>query len=166
MPIRDCPWSDITLTVCRGSHLGSTCSDGGLPGHGLRGEELQLVVVHAEAGQGEEAGEGFGRQVVEGVVGKAQPLDVLKALEGHVGDVDQLVVGQGQQVEEAQLGEGPRLDLLHPVVVDEQLLQGSQSVKRLLSNRGTGRRTWYRVVYDTVPRVILNHPPSPIPKTK
>lgn len=39
-------------------------------------------------------------------------------LKGHVGDVDQLVVCQGEQVEEAKLGEGSGLDLFHSVTVD------------------------------------------------
>lgn len=44
-------------------------------------------------------------------------------LEGHVGDVDQLIVREGEQVEEAQLRESSRLDLLHAVTVDHELLQ-------------------------------------------
>lgn len=44
-------------------------------------------------------------------------------LKGHVGDVDQLVVCQGEQVEEAKLGEGSGLDLFHSVTVDHELLQ-------------------------------------------
>lgn len=43
-------------------------------------------------------------------------------LEGHVGDINQLVVGESQQVEEAELHEGSRLDLLHAVMVQIQLL--------------------------------------------
>lgn len=57
-------------------------------------------------------------------------------LEGHVGDVDQLVVSEGQHVEEAQLCEGSRLDLLHTVVVQMQLLQGGEAVKGLLQQSG------------------------------
>lgn len=53
-------------------------------------------------------------------------------LEGHVGDVNQPVVGESQHVEEAQLCEGSGLDLLHMVVVQMQLLQGGQAVKGLL----------------------------------
>lgn len=40
-------------------------------------------------------------------------------LEGHVGDVNQLVVGESQHVEEAELCEGSRLDLLHAIVVQK-----------------------------------------------
>lgn len=57
-------------------------------------------------------------------------------LEGHVGDVNQLVVGEGQQVEEAQLCEGSRLDLFHTVMVQMQLLQGGEAVKGLLHQSG------------------------------
>lgn len=53
-------------------------------------------------------------------------------LEGHVGDVDQLVVCEGEQVEEAELGESSGLNLLHTVPVDHELLQRGQTVKRLL----------------------------------
>lgn len=44
-------------------------------------------------------------------------------LEGHVGDVDQLIVCDGKQVEEAQLRESSGLDLFHTVTVDHELLQ-------------------------------------------
>ena len=44
-------------------------------------------------------------------------------LEGHVGDVHQLIVRKGEQVEESQLRESSRLDLLHAVTVDHKLLQ-------------------------------------------
>ena len=54
----------------------------GPPGHGLRGEELQLVVVQAEAVQGDQPPEGLHVQVVQRVVAEPQPLDVLQALVG------------------------------------------------------------------------------------
>lgn len=57
-------------------------------------------------------------------------------LEGHVGDVNQLVVGEGQHVEEAELCEGSRLDLLHTVMIQEQLLQGGEAIERLLQQSG------------------------------
>lgn len=44
-------------------------------------------------------------------------------LEGEVGNIDQLVVCEGQQVEETQLGESPRLNFFHAVVVDHKLLE-------------------------------------------
>lgn len=57
-------------------------------------------------------------------------------LEGHVGDVNQLVVGEGQHVEETELGEGSGLDLLHAVMVQMQLFQGGEAVKGLLQQSG------------------------------
>ena len=45
-------------------------------------------------------------------------------LEDHVGDVNQLVVGEDQHVEEAELCEGSRLDFLNAIMVQKQLLQG------------------------------------------
>lgn len=81
-------------------------------------------MVQTEACESEEAGEGLCGQVVEGVVTELQPLDVQQALEGHVGDVHEPVVCKGEQVEGAYLREGPRLDLLHAIVVDQELLQG------------------------------------------
>lgn len=53
-------------------------------------------------------------------------------LKGHVGDVNQLVVGECQHVEEPKLCEGSRLDLLHTVMIQMQLLQGGEAVKGLL----------------------------------
>lgn len=50
-------------------------------------------------------------------------------LEGHVGDVDELVVRDGEQVEEAQLRESPRLDLFHTVPVNHELLQRGQTIE-------------------------------------
>lgn len=47
------------------------------PHHRLRGEELQLIVIQTEAAEGEETSERLGRQVVEGVVAKTKPLDVV-----------------------------------------------------------------------------------------
>lgn len=44
-------------------------------------------------------------------------------LEGKVGDVDQPIVRDGEQVEEAQLRESSRLDLLHTVAINHKLLQ-------------------------------------------
>lgn len=54
-----------------------------LPGHGLSGEELQLVVVQTETGEREQTGEGLSVQVVQRVVTKTKPFDVLQALEGE-----------------------------------------------------------------------------------
>ncbi len=51
------------------------------PVHGLSGEELQLIVVQAEAAEGEESSERIRRQVVQGVMAKTNPLDVVQALE-------------------------------------------------------------------------------------
>ena len=93
-------------------------------------------MVEAEACESKEAGEGFSSQVVERVVAKTQPFNVLQALEGHVGDVDQLVVCEGEHVEEAQLSEGPKSDLLNTVVFQLQLLQGGEAVKGLLVMEG------------------------------
>ena len=67
---------------------------------------------------------------------ETQPLDVLQALEGHVGDVDQLVVCEGEQVKESQLGKGSWLNLLHTVTVDQELLQRSEAVEGLLEKKG------------------------------
>lgn len=53
-------------------------------------------------------------------------------LEGQVGDVYELVVSDGQHVEETKLGEGSRLDLLHAVVVQLELFQGGEAIKGLL----------------------------------
>lgn len=58
-------------------------------------------------------------------------------LKGQVGDVDQLVVCQGEKVEEAKLRESSRLDLFHSISVDQELLQGGESVKRLLHSENT-----------------------------
>ena len=54
-----------------------------LPGHGLTGEELQLVVVQTETGQREQTGEGLRVQVVQSVVTETKPFDVLQTLEGE-----------------------------------------------------------------------------------
>lgn len=56
-------------------------------------------------------------------------------LKGQVGDVDELIVHERQQVEEAELGESARLDLFHAVVVDQELLERRQPIKRLLEQR-------------------------------
>lgn len=53
-----------------------------LPGHGLSGEELQLVVVQTEMGECEETSEGLCVQVVQRVVTETKPLDVLQTLRG------------------------------------------------------------------------------------
>lgn len=45
-------------------------------------------------------------------------------------------MGKIQHVEEAQLCEGSRLDLLHAVMVQMQLLQGGQPVKGFLQRSG------------------------------
>lgn len=58
-------------------------------------------------------------------------------LKGQVGDVDELVVCQGEKVEEAKLRESSRLDLFHSVSVDQELLQGGESVERLLHSENT-----------------------------
>lgn len=58
-------------------------------------------------------------------------------LEGEVGNIDQLVVREREQVEETQLGEGSRLDFFHTVVVDHKLLQRGQTIKRLLQSQET-----------------------------
>lgn len=52
-----------------------------LPGHGVSGEELQLVVVQTETGECEKTSEGFGVQVIQRVVAKTKPFDVLQTLE-------------------------------------------------------------------------------------
>lgn len=148
-----------------------------LPGHGLSGKELQLIVVQTETGECDKTSEGLSVQVVQRVVTKTKPFDVLQALEGqkvsysmnvpttgdisaclltissffrsfvqgvvsvhlkgHVGDVDQLVVCKGEQIEEAELRESSRLDLFHSVAVDHELLQRGQSVKGLLDSQNT-----------------------------
>lgn len=54
-----------------------------LPGHGLTGEELQLIVVQTETCEREQTSEGFGVQVVQRVVTETKPFDVLQALEGE-----------------------------------------------------------------------------------
>lgn len=51
------------------------------PVHGLSGEELQLIVVQAEATEGEESSERVRGQVVQGVMAKTNPLDVVQALQ-------------------------------------------------------------------------------------
>lgn len=56
-------------------------------------------------------------------------------LEGQVGHVDQLVVGDREKVEEAQLRERSRLYLFHTVMVDEQLLQRGKAIKRFLDSK-------------------------------
>lgn len=55
----------------------------GLPGHGLRGEELQLIVVQTETGECEQTSEGLSVQVVQRVVTKTKPFNVLQALKGE-----------------------------------------------------------------------------------
>lgn len=57
-------------------------------------------------------------------------------LEGHVGDVNQLVVGEGQHVEEAELCESSRLDLLYTVMLQVQLLQRGEAIEGLLQQSG------------------------------
>lgn len=44
-------------------------------------------------------------------------------------------MGKSQRVEEAQRREGSRLDLLHAVMVQVQLLQGGQPIKGFLQRR-------------------------------
>lgn len=53
-------------------------------------------------------------------------------LKGHVGDVNQVVVGEAQHVEEAELCEGSGLDLLDTITIQVQLLQGGEAIKGLL----------------------------------
>lgn len=122
-----------------------------LPGHSLSGEELELIVVQTETGQREQTSEGLNVQVVQRVVTETKQFDVLQTLEGkevgwdisawslsfrgillcccvyvylegEVGNIDQLVVCEGEQVEESQLGESSRLNFFHTVVVDHKLL--------------------------------------------
>lgn len=52
-----------------------------LPVQGLSGEELQLIVVQTEAPEGEQSSERLRGQVVQGVMAKTKPLDVVQALE-------------------------------------------------------------------------------------
>ena len=61
-------------------------------------------------------------------------MEVLCYLEGHVGNVDQLVVCEREQVEEAQLGESSGLDLFHAITVDHELLQRGQAIEGLLDS--------------------------------
>lgn len=61
-------------------------------------------------------------------------------LEGHVGDINQLIVGESQHVEETKLCEGSRLDLLYTVMVQIQLLQGREAVKGLLRQSGQRKK--------------------------
>lgn len=51
------------------------------PRHGLSREELQLIVAQAEAAKGEQASERLRGQVIQGVMAKTKPLDVVQALE-------------------------------------------------------------------------------------
>lgn len=114
-------------------------------------------MIQVQAAEGEQPSKRLRCQVVQRVMAKPKPLDVLQPLEeeeesdysgitftnmsshfgklikvfthnseyleGHVGDVNQLVVGEGQHVEEAQLCEGSRLDLLNTIMVQMQLFQ-------------------------------------------
>ena len=48
-----------------------------VPGHGLTGEELQLIVVQTETCEREQTSEGLGVQVVQRVVTETKPFDVL-----------------------------------------------------------------------------------------
>lgn len=58
------------------------------PAHRLSGKELQLVVIEAEAVEGEEPSKSLRGQVVQGVVAKTKPLYVVQALE-HRADPSQ-----------------------------------------------------------------------------
>lgn len=89
------------------------------PGHGLRREKLQLIVIKAETGESEEASKGLNVKVIESVVTEPQPFNVLQALKGQVRYVYQLVVGQRKKVKRAQLWESSWLDLLYSIVVKE-----------------------------------------------
>lgn len=73
-------------------------------------------------------------------------------LESHVGDVDQLVVCKGEQVEEAELRESSRLDLFHAVTVDHELLQRGQTVKRLLDSQST--KTFFFFLYCCTEKML------------
>lgn len=64
---------DIQLT----SNVPQCC----LPGHGLCGEELQCVVVQTEPGESEETSKGLNIEIVQRVVTKTEPFDVLQALQ-------------------------------------------------------------------------------------
>lgn len=50
------------------------------PAHCLSGKELQLIVIEAEAVEGEEPSECFWGQVVEGIIAEAKPLYIVQAL--------------------------------------------------------------------------------------
>lgn len=54
-----------------------------MPGHGLSGEELQLVVVQTETVECDQTSKGLSVQIVQRVVTKTEPFDVLQALEGQ-----------------------------------------------------------------------------------
>lgn len=56
------------------------------PAHGLRGEELQLVVVQADTAECEQSGKRLVGQIVEGVVAKTKPLYIVQALEDALND--------------------------------------------------------------------------------
>lgn len=47
----------------------------------MSGEELQLIVVQAEAAEGEQSSECLRGQVVQGVMAKTKPLYVVQALQ-------------------------------------------------------------------------------------
>lgn len=70
------------------SSRGQRTSDGQvlkycLPGHGLCGEELQFVVVQTETSESKETSKGLDVEIVERVVTKPEPFDVLQALRGQ-----------------------------------------------------------------------------------
>lgn len=54
------------------------------PGHGLSGEELQLVVIQTETAESEQTSERLRGQVVQGVVAQTKPLDVVQTLEDEL----------------------------------------------------------------------------------
>lgn len=60
------------------------------PVHRLSGKELQLVVIEAEAAEGEEPSESFRGQVVQGVVAKTKPLHIVQTL-GQISEQFQTV---------------------------------------------------------------------------
>lgn len=62
------------------------------PVHGLRGEELQLIVVQAEAAEAEQTSKCLRGQVVQGVMAQAKPLDVVQALEERGSDPREILM--------------------------------------------------------------------------
>lgn len=55
------------------------------PAHRLSGKELQLIVIKAEAAEGEEPSKCFRGQVVQGIIAETEPLYIVQAL-GEIPD--------------------------------------------------------------------------------